>query len=96
MFHPHVMTYATLYSSRYDMAISPEQVLGMLKRSLANHRDIMDISWSYMSHLIGYRDAFSVVYTHGWYFDEDTRELRRLFEQMVHPKLLDKQLEDYL
>ena len=63
--------------------------------ALKDHKAIMDISWSALNTILQIPPCCSQVYECGWDFNEETRNLRSIFQSLVAdgPR---KPLEDYL
>jgi hypothetical protein len=98
-YHPWIVRYCEVMNLHYEgdgYVWDEEIVLRQVKTALHDHREIMEITWGRMSSVLGGVMSFSTVYGHGWDWDEETRALRKKFEEMAYPKVLDKSLEDYL
>jgi hypothetical protein len=98
-YHPWITRYCegmNFYHAEDGLAWDEEVVLRQVRAALRDHKEIMEITWARMSHVLGGSFSFSPVYNYGWDRDEGTRALRKKFEEMAYPKVLDKSLEDYL
>lgn len=102
MYHPYIVRYVEDYNRRYrvDHLCNEEDTLQEVKAALHNHREIMSINWASLRRVLfgphSDTTVFSRTYCEGWDFNEETKALRRMFEEMAYPKVLDKKLEDYL
>jgi hypothetical protein len=69
--------------------------------ALQDKEALMDIGWCWLDKALppfGDKSAGAIAqraFINGWNHDEDTRQLRTMFQQMVY-LLPDKDLEDYL
>ena len=98
-YHPWVTRYCEVmnsYLEEENLFWDAENVLYEVKAALHNHKKIMGITWSRMHDVLGGSYSFATVYQHGWDMDEETRVLRKKFEEMAYPAVLNKSLEDYL
>jgi hypothetical protein len=98
-YHPWITRYCEVMNNYYDgenFRWDEENVLRQVKAALHDHKEIMEITWRRMYDVLGGVMSFSTVYSYGWDRDEGTRVLRKKFEEMAYPKVLDKSLEDYL
>lgn len=101
MYHPYIVRYVEHYNRHYGAGTyNEEDTLQVVKDALHNHREIMGLNWVMFSRILfGPHDnkpVFSNTFTNGWDFSEDTKALRRVFEEMAYPRVLGKKLEDYL
>lgn len=98
-YHPWVTRYCEAMNIAFGeegLDWDEENVLRQVKAALRDHKEIMGITWMRMYDVLGGVMSFSAVYTYGWDQDEGTRVLRKKFEEMAYPAVLDKNLEDYL
>ena len=98
-YHPWITRYCEVMNLYYEgdrYVWDEEIVLRKVKTALHDHRGIMEINWARMSSVLGDVMSLSAVYSYGWDRDEDTRALRKKFEEMAYPAVLNKSLEDYL
>lgn len=72
------------------------QLRDLIRRSLDNHKELMDIRWSALIHVGVSVGVIDDVYDEGWDFNSDTKNLRRVFQEFVTPSFLNKSLEDYV
>lgn len=96
MYHPILVEYCkkALYTTPlYSHA--PKGVKEKMRVSLWNCRHIVDLSWRHLKDL-GFPGGGDV-YEFGWQWSDDTRKLKKLFEEIVSFEGFDhKKLEDYL
>jgi len=92
LYHPVVVKYAKYYH------LSPKVAFESFQSSLKNCDRIMSITWARLSLAMGsdVEKACSKVYCYGWEHDEETKNLRSLFEGLVKPVNEEIRLEDYM
>lgn len=91
--HPLILSYVEQYLPKsYQKTVFNEIVA-----ALADQKEIMSLHWTTLEKA-WFGEATGVccrVWGDGWDYDENTRKLRRMFENVVQP-FVDKNLEDYL
>lgn len=91
--HPLILSYV----GEHELQRSRERVFNEIVAALSDQEGIMALHWTTLEKA-WFGEATGVccrVWSDGWDYDENTRKLRRMFENVVQP-FVDKNLEDYL
>ncbi len=95
MYHPYIISYVKDYHGKNENSVLWEVI-----DALQSPEKILNLDWVSLSTAIFktvYKTpVFRCVYRNGWDYNDETKNLRKVFEQMVIYKNLDKKLESYL